>query len=312
MTHFTLLVFGLAMSAVCAGTETGYYALNPLKLRVVAAHSKLAELLVKLTRSPHGFLTMLLVGNNLANYLVMSAGVSLLAALAWPQPEFLATLLLTPLTFVLGEVGPKQRVLQQPLTSLLRLTPVLAGMRVLLAPVVWPLSVGSRALSHDPSEGLAGRRHLAALLMEGTGERGGQAPIMQAALRALESEGKGLRLWMRRDLPVLPPQTSLALARAELARSKDTVAVLERKGRAPAILFGTRLVHQAASVPVESLAVEVPTLGVDLDLSDALAKLRDQGVSFALVGEAGAWEGVFDLEYALSLLLRPDGRTPDV
>ena len=35
-----LLIAGLAGSALCAGTETGYYALNPLKLRVRAASSR--------------------------------------------------------------------------------------------------------------------------------------------------------------------------------------------------------------------------------------------------------------------------------
>ena len=307
-----LLIAGLAGSALCAGTETGYYALNPLKLRVRAASSRLAALLLRLTRPPHAFLTMLLIGNNVANYLTVSAGVALLAAWTVPQPELIATLVLTPVTFLLGEVGPKQFVLHNPLGILLRVTPLLVVQRVLLAPLTFLIGVLGKLLAREDAEAIAGRRHLAALLLEGGRAGHGEAPVLQAALRALESEGRGLGPFLRTDLPLLYAGMPLSDARVALARPSDTLALLERRGRLPGLLLGTRLVHEAPTVPLEPLAVDLPLLSPELDLADALAQLRAEGVSFALVGTEQAWDGVLDLEHALSLLLRPEIRSAHV
>lgn len=303
-----LLLIGLAGSALCAGTETGYYALNPLKLRMQAARSRMAAVLLRITRPPHAFLTMLLVGNNVANYLTISAGVALLAAWSVPQPELVATLALTPITFLLGEVGPKQFVLHHPLGILTRVTPVLALLRVLLAPFTLFVGLIGRVLAREDAEAVTGRRHLAALLLEGGRGEHGEAPVLQAALRALESEGKGLRPFLRTDLPVLYAGIPLSDARVALARTTDTLALLERRGKLPGLLLGTRLVHEAPTVPVEPIAVDLPLLDPGLDLADALAQLRAEGISFALVGTEQAWDGVLDLEHALSLLLRPEIR----
>lgn len=303
-----LLLLGLAGSALCAGTETGYYALNPLKLRVEAARSRVAAVLMRITRPPHAFLTLLLVGNNVANYLTISAGVALLAAWAVPQPEFVATLILTPVTFLLGEVGPKQFVLSNPQGLLLRVTPVLALLRVVLLPFTVVIGALGRLVAREDAEAVTGRRHLAALLLEGGRGAHGEAPVLQAALRALESEGKGLRPFLRTDLPLLYAGIPLPDARVALARTMDTLALLERRGKLPGLLLGTRLVHEAPTVPLESLAMDLPLLSPELDLADALAQLRSEGVSFALVGTDQHLDGILDLEHALSLLLLPEIR----
>lgn len=304
-----LLGVGLLLSALCAGTETAYYASNPLKLRMAASEQRLAAVLERITRPPHAFLTMLLVGNNAANYLTISAGVALLVEWSVPQPELAATIALTPLTFVLGEVGPKQSVLHHPLGMLLRFTPVLVVMRVVLAPVTVVLGTLGRVLARADADAVAGRRHLAALLLEGTRTGDGQAAVLQAALRALESEGQGLRPWLRTDMPLLHATITLPEARARLARTRDTLALLERRPGLPMLLLGTRLVHEAPTVPLLSLAVELPRLDVSLDLADALAHLRAEGVSFALVSDEQDLVGVLDLEHALSLLLSPSSPT---
>ena len=303
-----LLLIGLAGSALCAGTETGYYALNPLKLRMQAARSRLAAVLMRITRPPHAFLTMLLVGNNVANYLTISAGVALLAAWTVPQPEFVATLILTPITFLLGEVGPKQFVLHNPLGILTRVTPVLALMRIVLLPFTVIVGAIGRLVAREDAEAATGRRHLAALLLEGGRGAHGEAPVLQAALRALESEGKGLRPFLRSDLPLLYAGIPLPDARVALARTTDTLALLERRGKLPGLLLGTRLVHESPAVALEPLAVDLPLLDPGLDLADALAQLRAEETSFALVGTEQTLDGILDLEHALSLLLRPEIR----
>jgi cyclin M-like protein len=303
MTWLLLVLLALVASALFAGSETGYYALNPLQLRLLASESRMAAILVRVVRPPSSFLTMLLVGNNLANNLAVSASIALLVDLQISRPELWAPLLLTPVVFLFGEVGPKQFVLGDPLRSLLRITPVLAIFRVLLLPVTLPVGLIGRLLSREDVQAVAGRRHLAALLTEGGRSDHGEAPVMVAALRALESQGKGLRPYMRADFPLLYARIPLGDARAILAQTPDTLALIERPGRQPALVLGTRLVHQPAAAATVDLALDLPLLSPDLDLADALDEMHRLGVPFALIGQGTTLEGVLDLEYTLSLLL---------
>ncbi len=302
-----LLLLALALSALFAGSETGYYAMNPLRLRLQAGRSRWAAVLARVVRPPSAFLTMLLVGNNVANDLAVFAGVSLVAAAGIEQPEIWATLMLTPLVFLFGEVAPKQIVLGDPLRLLLGATPLLGLFRLLLLPVTAPIVGLAHLFSREDAEAIAGRRHLAALLLEGGRHpSSGTAPVLVAALRALQSQGKGLQPFLRRDLPLLYANIPLADARIAIAHTRDALALLDRPGRPPGLLLGTHLVLAEPGTAPSALALDLPVLPPDLDLAEALTELRDLGRSFALVGEVGEVDSVLDLEYALSLLLSRD------
>lgn len=310
MSDFLLLLLALAGSALFAGSETGYYALNPLKLKLLADDNKLAAICSRVIRPAGSFLIMLLVGNNLANNLAVAASVGLLAGWGMDKPELWATLLLTPVVFLFGEVGPKQFVLGDPQRSLLRATPFLGLFRIALLPVTFPVGVIANLLNREDSQAVIGRHHLTALLLEGGGADHGEAAVLRAALRALESQGKGLRPFLRTDFPLLSPGLTGAAARAILAQTHDTLGLVDRVGKAPALLLGTRMVHMPAGQSLSDVAVDLPLLPMNLDLAEALVRLRSEGASFALVGEAGKYEGVLDLEFTLSLLMSSDWHPP--
>lgn len=310
MSDFFLLLLALAASALFAGSETGYYALNPLKLKLLSGDNKLAAVCSRVIRPAGAFLIMLLVGNNLANNLAVASAVGMLAGWGMSSPELWATVLLTPIVFLFGEVGPKQFVLGDPQRSLLWATPLLGLFRLVLLPVTYPVGVIAGLLNREDSQAVIGRRHLAALLLEGGRATHGEAPVLRAALRALESQGKGLRPYLRTDFPLLAPSLSGAAARAMLAQSRDTLGLVDRSGQAPGLLLGTRLVHLPAAQNIAEVAIDLPRFHPDLDLAEALVRLRSHGASFALVGEAGKYEGVLDLEFTLSLLLASDSHPP--
>jgi CBS domain containing-hemolysin-like protein len=303
MTDLMLLLLALAGSALFAGSETGYYALNPLKLKLLAGDNRLAALCSRTIRPAGAFLIMLLVGNNLANNLAVAASVGLLAGWNLSNPELWSTLLLTPIVFLFGEVGPKQFVLGDPQRSLLRATPFLLVFRILLLPVTYPIGLIASLLNREDAQAVIGRRHLAALLLEGGRSSHGEAPVLLAALRALESQGKGLRPYLRTDFPLLSPRLSGGAARAILAQTRDTLGLVDRIGKAPGLLLGTRLVHTPAHQNIADIALDLPQFSPDLDLAEALVQMRAHGASFALVGRAGKYEGLLDLEFTLSLLL---------
>lgn len=304
-----LLGLGLAVSALCSGSETGLYALNPLKLRHSARGSATAALLLRVLRSPAGFLATLLVANNAANDALVHAAIALLAAAGVPDAPLWATLALTPVVFLFGEMLPKQWMAVHAASAMPALAWPLAALRLLLLPVTLPLVLLARLFEGRSEEAaVLGRQQWAALLREGEGSAPGEARVMRAALRALESRGRGLAPFLRPGVPLLPRGAPRERVDAAFAAPGAGFVLVERGERAPAVLTGARWLRAAAAEPDPAgLAAPLLALEPDCDLADALAAMRRAGVALAWVpaAEAKAAGGLLDLEYALSLLTAP-------
>jgi CBS domain containing-hemolysin-like protein len=142
---------GLALSAFFSGSETGMYRVPRIRLVLDAlAGSKVARGVIWLLNNPALFVATVLVGNNIANYLVslaiVLAAASLLPA-AGETGELFAPVLLAPFVFVLGELLPKYLFYNAP-HRLLRVTggPFLA-FTALLFPLTIALGLLGRLLS---------------------------------------------------------------------------------------------------------------------------------------------------------------------
>ena len=107
------------------------------------------------------------------------------------------------------------------------------------------------------------------------------------------------------QLPILPPDISLARGRFELAKSANGLALLHNPGGAPSLLLGSRLARASDTSEIAQLAKEIPQLRVDLELSEALEQMKQKNANFALVGSSGNWAGILDLEDILVRLLAP-------
>jgi hypothetical protein len=121
----------------------------------------------------------------------------------------------------------------------------------------------------------------------------------------MDSRGKGLRAFLRFDLPVLRPDCSHENARDRLARSADALALLDHGSGPPSLLLGTRLIDVDAQKPIAAFAIPLLRISSDLDLAAAVAEMRTYKVAFAWVEKPGEWAGLCDLEYALARLLAP-------
>jgi putative hemolysin len=103
------LLVAVAISFLFSGFETGIYALNRVRLRIrLGAGSAAARRVRDLLADPALLIAVILVGNNVTNFLASFFTQELLSGAVPPGEMALwSTLVLTPVLFVFGEVTPK-------------------------------------------------------------------------------------------------------------------------------------------------------------------------------------------------------------
>lgn len=190
-----LFIVGLASSAFFSGTETGMYRVSRTRLVLDAlGGSRVARGLVWFLNHPTYFVATALVGNNLANYAASSAIV--LAVSCWAGPvaggeiagsmELMATMAITPIVFVLGELVPKHVFYRAPYRSLSVAGPLLLVAGVALSPLAFVLSLLGRLLQRA-----TGQTPFRVRLMMNRGQLdrvlrdGAEAGILEASQREL-------------------------------------------------------------------------------------------------------------------------------
>jgi CBS domain containing-hemolysin-like protein len=174
------VLFGLVLSGLVSGLETGIYSLNRVRLRVRAdgRERRAGRLQAVMARTEDAFITLLL-GNTVADYVstICLTSLLLLAATSPAWTEVYTTLILTPLVLVFGGIIPKdwfrrdcERLMYlfaTPLhvgVALTRVTGLVYVLRALTARLNrW---LGQSGGSNNPSEVLP-RTHMLQMLEEG-------------------------------------------------------------------------------------------------------------------------------------------------
>ncbi len=137
---FLLGLASLLLSTFCSGTETGFYRVPRIQLKLEAMQGDLqSKGLLWLANRPSIFVATILVANNTGNYLVSVAGVLFLHEILGDGHPFLTelclTLFLSPILFVYGEMFPKYVCLLAPKRFLKLGSPFLFFLTVLLLPL---------------------------------------------------------------------------------------------------------------------------------------------------------------------------------
>jgi CBS domain containing-hemolysin-like protein len=172
------LFFGaLAMLALFNGAETGFFRMTRLRLVMEAlAGDRVSRIMLWLANRPTLFVGTMLVGTNLSHSalsfaLVMAVERRFPGAGSWG--EVFATLLVSPLVFIAGDLTPKNLFFSAPNRLMRRVGPVMLVFVVLFAPVtalLWLASLAVQLVTRQkPVEvrlSLA-RRELGELLSEG-------------------------------------------------------------------------------------------------------------------------------------------------
>jgi putative hemolysin len=133
-----LLIAGLILSAFFSGNETGFYRVTRVRLVFDARSGNLISLaLLWLANHTSVIVATVLIGNNLANYLISLSLVLLCNRLFEPtsQMQSLMPLMATPLIFVYAELFPKLLFYQAPYKLLRACAPFMIVFSILFLPI---------------------------------------------------------------------------------------------------------------------------------------------------------------------------------
>lgn len=173
-----LIGFGLLLSALFSGLETGVYTLNRVRLIVRADRGeRAARRLLAEMNEPDRLLSTLLIGNNMANYLGTFGVAAILDRLEFSPLRAIAinVSLLVPVLFLFGETLPKDlfRTHTDRWTYFWSL--FLTGSRRLftwvglIGIVRWFGSLVVRLVGGEPSSLPSARQRISRLIWEGVG-----------------------------------------------------------------------------------------------------------------------------------------------
>lgn len=137
----------LVLSAFFSGSETALTAASRGKLRAQADKgSGGAERALEVTEDSERMIGALLLGNNIVNILSASLATALLTRVFGDSGVALATLAMTALVLVFGEVLPKTVAITFPETVAARVAPVIRVLILIFSPVVSVVRVLVRGL----------------------------------------------------------------------------------------------------------------------------------------------------------------------
>ncbi|MEZ6058749.1 MAG: DUF21 domain-containing protein [Planctomycetaceae bacterium] len=297
-----IFLIGIRLSAFFSGSETGFYRLSTLQLMLqVQRGDRVARRLQMFVTHPERFVATTLVGNNVANYLTTVAigmVVTVIVVSSSGAAEVLATVLLTPVIFIFGELIPKSLYYRAPM-SLLR-----SGSRFftfcfwVFLPISYPLILVSRAVSrfgdqdNRPLDIVLGRTRLSSLLAAGHHE--GILTRLQNQL----AENMMRIATAPVELAIMPPSQVVgvpeSISRDELLalarRTKSAFVMLHPDGRPGHWTHSVRIADVIGLAQAPRLAMkQLPAFRRDTPRLEVMTELFQDFASWGVVveGEPG-------------------------
>ncbi len=318
-----IIVILLLCSAFFSASETALTAASRSKLRSQADKgSKRAEMALKVTDDNERMIGAILLGNNVANILSASLATALLTRTIGDNGVAFATVIMTVLVLVFGEVLPKTYAITNPETLAIRVAAPIRILILVFAPIVTIVRWLVRGMLHlfgvraDPdSHILAVREEIAGALQLGHSEGVVQKEDRDRILGALDlSERMVEEIMLHRSqiemidagLPVPEilrlclesTHTRLPLYRGE---PENIVGVLHAKDllRAMHKMLSDGHVDTAEmnAFDILSVTMEPYYIPETTTLDDQMRQFLKRHTHFALVvDEYGALQGLITLE----------------
>ena len=303
-----LVVFGIGLSAVCAGLETGLYTINRVRLRVRAGRGvRSAKRLVHELEHPERALITLLIGNNVANYLGTLGVVGLLEYAGFGPWSVLGlnAVILIPVLFIFAETLPKDlfRTFTDRWTysfawslATARIGLTALGILPLISAAIQVCS-GFRSSQQNLT---SPRERMLSLLQEGVGSgvlSQEQGDLLSRAMRLREcTVATEMIRW--NHVSVMPIDAT-ALQREARMRESDhgRFPVVASNGEVCGILRTTDALI-APSRSTESLQTPALWLAGTLPALEALRQMREAQVQLAIVKplKSGSPQGIIALK----------------
>ena len=300
-----LCLVGLRLSAFFSGVETGFYRIGVLRLNIDSqAGDKVASRLLWFIQNPSRFVATCLVGNNVANY-VTTLAVGLFVGHQISDnggyAEVLATLAVSPIVFICGELLPKNLYFRAPMSLLKQDTKLFRFFDLMFRPISFPLIMIARIferLSGDNDRSgaaILGRNRLAQVLSQGHQE-GILLDVQNRMVSGL------MRLVQERVTTVMTPTARIIglddstdrEKLLDLARLYGLAYVIIRKPGKSGDWYGyVRTIDiLLTSRPISSYIQEMPSFDEKENRLEALLTLREQGAKIGVVKKRDAVIGV--------------------
>ncbi len=297
--YAVVLAACLGMSFFLSGMEAGVFALSRIRIRrLIREGSAQARLLHQYLENPEDFLWTILVGNTLANFVVVALAVLAMhdwmgAGSAWFWLAFLPVGLAF---YAVCDLLPKMLFRQYPNRLCLAFAPAFRVAHFCLQPAVWPLARFSRLLLR-----WSGGRSFSGRLF---GSRDELRQLMQESARQMTSEERTLidRVLDLQSLTVgrvMMPMARVAAVNIDaplrevwaLCRERDVTRLpvwREDRGRrcVAGLLNARSLLYEPALDPARTAGEFLkPAIYLDagLRLEEALRQLQHSGQRLAIV-----------------------------
>ncbi len=292
-------IFLTIASGFYSGSEMGLYCLNRVRLRLRAERegAREARSLLRLAQRQRETVLGILLGTNLANYLLTVATAALLAHTFGIQPtrvEFYTAAILSPIIFVIGDVVPKNWFQIEADRLMSRSAPLLrASVAFFRATGILRLlhgmtRVGARLGGHDARDDWGEpRAEVIGLLREGAA--GGalteeQARIVERVMN-LSSVRVGSIMIPRRNVATVPIDAGRPLFE-QIVRghnySRMPVIARDRKAVAGIVNVHDILADESGS-GIESWMQKPVTIRADDSAASALVHLQRAQATMAIV-----------------------------
>lgn len=133
-----LLIFLILASSFFSSSETALMSLSKLKIRhMVSENKKGAKRIEKLSENPSKLLGTILVGNNIANIASSSIATALILDKFGPKYLPLATIAMTIIVLIFGEITPKTLASQHSEKISILVAPIIAFLTIVFKPIVF-------------------------------------------------------------------------------------------------------------------------------------------------------------------------------
>ncbi len=308
LTFVLSVLVAFLFSALFSGVETGSYMINRIRLR----HREMernpsAVTLSQLLRNPLVFVFTVLIGNNVAVYLLsklvtdryldcgLNSGGMVLGFIPW-NAEIAATLTLMFPLFIFAEVGPKNLFRKKADSLMYRLARAMRLFVILCYPLTWPLKKLFQLLTHgmDTEPG----RELHRLSSDGlkeyfsAGAKEGLISPDQTRMmdNATSMHGVPVRVLMTpfKAIPRLPADATVGDFRGLCARQQSSYALLVERHRVVGLVSLFVLVNRKLTdnQPLRPSAEDVLEIKENRNLKSAFYRLRRNPRHSAVVVDA--------------------------
>jgi CBS domain containing-hemolysin-like protein len=145
---FTLLVslvILLGFSAFFSASEMAFSSLNRIKLKNLALRNRRARLALKLLESYDRLLSSVLIGNNIVNITSSALATVLFVGFFGSKGVSIATLVMTILVLIFGEISPKTLAKESPEFTAIRAAPLMRFFMLIFTPLSY-LAAGWKKL----------------------------------------------------------------------------------------------------------------------------------------------------------------------